>query len=281
MTLHQRHWMRHSSRSAQGARAGRILLPLLVLAVIAGLPRPLPAHHAKEYVRTESFAQTPRLGLALFNGLDYYRTRFGTPREDTWEYTPTLAFGLHDRLMLDVHAHLLQTPRHDPFMEAMAFALQQQLTRPGSWRVDVALNIQYELPFARSREILDGRHNLMATLILGRELPHDINVTANVHYTRFFGQGGWNEVGYNLATKGHVIPSLRWLEAGLELLGSIGESPTLALVPGVYIAPAPFLVFKVGVSFGLTSSTEALGIHAIVAVNRGFGRPVAPRAVPE
>jgi hypothetical protein len=140
------------------------------------------AHHAKEYLQTESYAQAPQGGLIMFNGFDYFVPDSDNSELDEWEYTPTFIYGITDRLMVNLHTHLLHINNEPAFFEAFAFGFQYQITKPDTWLVDVGMNVEYEIPFQKSRDLIDGRQLIASTLIISKELPHDINLTSNISY---------------------------------------------------------------------------------------------------
>lgn len=240
---------------------------LLLFLTVADIPSTVYAHHAKEFLRTESYAQPPMGGMAIFSGFDYFKPEYRGSANDEWEYTPTIAYGIFDQLMFNFHTHLKHIPNYSPFFEAIATSLQYQVTRPEKYFLDIACALQYEIPLPRSRELLDGKHILTPTLILSKELPHDINVTFNFYYSREIAYGSGNEFGYSAAVKGHIIPSVNWMEAGLEFIGTIDKDPCLSIVPGIYVSLGNYIVLKGGSSFGLTENTEDFAIHIIAAFN--------------
>ena len=241
-------------------------LSLLVLFLVSLLCTSTSfAHHAKEFLRTESYAQAPKGGLVFFSGFDYFKPSYDDSGLDEWEYTPTLLYGISDRLMLGVHTHLLHIQNESAFFEAFAFGLQYQITEPNAWLIDVGLNVEYEIPFQKSRDLIDGKQIVAGTLILSKELPGDINVTSNIHYAKEVKHGDDDELNISLAGKGYIVPSWDWMEAGLELLGTVEDNPSFVIVPGVYMSLSEDVVFKTGASFGLNDHSEDLALHFVLA----------------
>ncbi len=224
------------------------------------------AHHAKEFLRTESYAQAPKGGMIFFGGFDYYKPSYDDSSLDEWEITPTFIYGISDRLTFGIHTHLLHIDNQSAFFEAFAFGFQYQITEPDAWLVDVGLNVEYEIPFQKSRDLIDGKQILAGTLILSKELPGDINVTSNIHYEREVKFGDADELSVSLAGKGHIVPEWDWMEAGIELLGTVEDNPSIVLVPGVYMSLSEAVIFKTGASFGLTEESEDLEVHAVLAL---------------
>lgn len=222
----------------------------------------LNAHHAKEYFNTESYAVSPQGGLILFNGFDYYQSAPGTYH---WEYTPTLIYGLTNRLMLGFHSHYYQNNNlSKPIFEAGAFALQYQLTKPDEQFLDIALITEYEFPYKKSVEQLDGTHLWINTLVLSKELPGDINTTANIKYEQELNESKANQFQFNLAGKGHPIPKFDWLEGGVELWGTTGSNPELYTTAGFFAQVSPKILIKSGITIGLNTNSDNVGGHAIL-----------------
>jgi len=241
----------------------RYIRPLLIAVLLSAST--LSGHHAKEYLRTESYAQAPKHGLIFFNGFDSFKPHFNRSTGESWEYTPTLTYGFSDRLMINLHTHLLHIQSHAPFFEAGALGLQYQISRPGTWPIDMGLSVEYELPFRQSRTLINGKQIFNTTLILSKELPGDINITGNLSYTKETKYGSHDEFSMAMGLKGHPIPQLDWLESGIEMLGTPGTHPTVTLVPGLYAALNESVIIKAGASLGLNQHTDDLGLHVVAA----------------
>ena len=172
----------------------------LMVGILAVLGASLPAagHHAMEYIEMESCG-IGRGGEFVFHlHYDYMVDNACNPREDHWELTPGLSYGIIDRLMLDVHTHfakfgpdlVLEEKRADyepqgpsPMLEAMAVSLQYSLS--DAWLLDIALAGAVEVPFSDAERLL-GSEDLVyqGVLILGRGFEDHSNVTVNVIYEK-------------------------------------------------------------------------------------------------
>lgn len=74
----------------------------------------------------------------MFNGFDYYMPSLDDSDFDEWEYMPTFIYGITDRLMINLHTHLLHIHNEPAFFEAFAFGFQYQATTLDTWLADVA-----------------------------------------------------------------------------------------------------------------------------------------------
>lgn len=153
------------------------------------------AHHAMEYIEMDSYPTARQGEFVLYLQYDYMVEEKNNPDLDHWEFTPGLSYGITDRLMADLHTHFAkfgnehlieeERAKYDPhgppaFMEAAAFALQYRLTE--NLPVDIAIAGLYELPFQRSKDLLDGQEVLEGVLILYREIGEHSNVCMNLKY---------------------------------------------------------------------------------------------------
>jgi hypothetical protein len=234
------------------------LLALLALALAA---RPAAAHHALEYIETESYS-TSRAGEWLFHlHYDLMSEDKDDPTQDHWELTPGLAYGITDRLMLDAHVHyagfengLIVEERQaefephgpSPFVEAAAFTLQYRLTQ--GWPVNVAVAGTFELPMDRAEELLGSEEVYEGTLILAREFGTHGNVTLNLT-AGWEGDEDYQE--YALGVRNALTSDPHGVAAGVEILGDFDEfEDNWSVLPGIYFPLSEQTLVKTGLEIG-------------------------------
>lgn len=234
------------------------LLALLALGLIA---RPAHAHHALEYIDTESYS-TSRAGEGLFHlHFDLMSEDKNDPTQDHWELTPGVAYGITDRLMFDAHVHyasfengLIVEERQaefepngpSPFLEAAAFTLQYRLTQGGP--VNVAVAGTYELPMDRAEDLLGSEEVYEATLILAREFGTHGNVTLNLT-TGWEGDEDYQE--YSVGVRNALTDDPHGVAAGLEILGDFDDiEDSWSVLPGVYFPLSEQTMLKTGLEIG-------------------------------
>jgi hypothetical protein len=227
---------------------------------MAGMP--VYAHHAMEYIETESYSTSRRGEFVFHLHYDYMVEDQDDATQDHWELTPGLAYGITDRLMSDVHVHyakfenghVVEARRAEfepdgpsPFLEAAAFTLQYRVTE-GGW-LDVGVLGTFEIPFDRARDLLDSDEVYEGTLVLAKDFAQHINVTLNLTYGR---EGDEEYKEYALAAKAPLTGDAHGIAAGLEVLGDFDHfSDTWSFLPGVYLpVGSPQTVFKTGIEMG-------------------------------
>jgi len=231
------------------------------------------AHHAMEFIETESYT-TVRRGEFLFHlHYDYYVEDKLDPTLDHWEVTPGLAVGLADRLMFDVHTHfakfgngLIEEESREtyapngpsPFMEAAALTLQYRLTDGAP--ADVAVAATYELPFSRAKSLLGSEEAAEGVLILARSFGRHGVIVLNL-IAGWEGSEDYQE--FALAVKESLTGDARGTSAGVELLGNFDDfKESLTVLPGIYLPLGPQSILKTGIEIGLDS--DYLRYSAIV-----------------
>ncbi len=236
----------------------RHLAALCILAAVS-LTLTVRAHHAMEFIETESYA-TSRQGEFLFHLHYDYMTEDKNDNALThWEITPGLAYGITDRLMIDAHVHyakfgqgLVVESRQaefssdgpPAFLEAAAFTLQYRLTE-GRW-LDVAVAGTVEVPFSRAEELLDAGYVYEGTLILAHTFENHVNTTLNLTYGEDDGEG-FSEFALGIKTPLGADP--HGIAAGLEWLGDLEDiADSWSLLPGIYLPlGSPQTVMKTGI----------------------------------
>lgn len=235
-----------------------LLRSCLLLGLMAG---PAFAHHALEYIETESYS-TSRKGEYLFHlHYDLMSEDKDDPRQDHWELTPGVAYGITDRLMFDAHVHyasfengLIVEDRQaefepdgpSPFLEAAAFTLQYRVSE--SWPVNVAVAGTYEVPFDRAEELLGSEEVYEGTLILAREFGSHGNVTLNLTYGE---EGSEDYQEYALGVRNALTDDPHGVAAGLEILGDLEEiEDAWSLLPGIYFPLNEQTLLKTGLEIG-------------------------------
>ncbi len=238
-------------------RPKRLTTALLTSFALAAAPA--YAHHAMEYLETESTTTAAQGESLVYLRYDYRVDDKNNPSRDRWEITPGLAHGITDRLLADVHVHLakfgdghLEDDRQgefgadgpSPFLEAAAFTLVYRVT-DGAW-LDVGVAGTLEVPFSRAKDLLGSKEVVAGTLILSRELPGHRNITANLTYEHEGSEGAWE---YALAFKTPISADPHGIAAGIELLGDLEDiDRSWSVLPGVYIPiGSPQTILKAGV----------------------------------
>ncbi|MEA3285749.1 MAG: hypothetical protein U9Q77_00025, partial [Candidatus Marinimicrobia bacterium] len=180
------------------------------------------------------------------------------PDLDHWELTPGLSYGITDRLMVDLHGHFAKfggghlvsstesaynTLGPSPFIEAIALALQYQITKNSP--VEIGITLGYEEPLNRSVELLDGQRVFAAALIVNKAFNGHRNLLVN-----FYGELEDEDVayGWGIGFRSPLTPLAHGVAAGLELLGDFdGE---YSILPGIYFPLGmQDIVFKTGLEF--------------------------------
>ncbi|NQV15456.1 hypothetical protein HQ531_08370 [bacterium] len=218
----------------------------------------LQAHHAMEFIELESYNTAPQGSFVFHLHHDYMIDDYEEPNLDHWELTPGLSYGLTDRLMVDVHGHFAKfgfdhiVPEYaiqyfpvgpSPFIEAIAFAVQYQITQTAPLEIGVTLT--YEEPFSRSVELLDGQRVFAANLIMNKPLNGHRNLLLNLHSELDGDELGH---GWGLGFRTPLTPDAHGVSAGLELLGDF--SGDYSILPGIYFPLGmQDIVFKTGLQF--------------------------------
>jgi hypothetical protein len=243
---------------------------LLILAALLAAPD-ARAHHALEYIETESYS-TSRKGEYLFHlHYDDMAEDKDDPSLDHWEFTPGLAYGITDRLMLDAHVHyagfeeawVVEERRDEfgdegpsPFLEAAAFTLQYRLTE--GLPVDIGVAGTFEQPFDRAEELLDGGQVFEGTLIVARSFGTHGNVTLNL----IAGWDGGEEYQeYALGVKEALTGNAHGIAAGVEVLGDFEElADSWSVLPGIYVPLCEQTLMKTGLEIGKDQDYTRLNV---------------------
>ena len=223
-------------------------------------------HHAREYIEVESYETLEKGKYSALLHYDYF-----SPKKDFdeshWEITPTLLYGITDRLMADIHTHISKFNGTNAFVEAISGSLQYRLTKDWPFHLDIGLLLEYEYPTDRSRDVIDGTDVLTGMLILSREWPHDINTVFNISYEDEMKYGDNSTTSYGFGIKSHLIPSLETVEMGVEVLGTLGANKECRVIPGVYMNLRKSCILKLGTGFGLTNHSDDYSFHVHLAFN--------------
>ncbi len=217
------------------------------------------AHHAKEFIVIESYDQALKNSAILLNQWDDAFVDRHDSAEDEWEYTPTLLYGITDRIQFDLHGHLKKVHGTGAFVEAGTAGFQFQLTKPEERFVNVGFSIEYELPTNRSRHTIDGSDTLYETLIISKEFPRETKVVANFGAEQHLAWGGKPEWIYGVGIKTRPFKRLDFLHAGIEWTGTFdGLTPEASLIPGIYLGLPFDFILKAGLQIGMTEDTDDL-----------------------
>jgi len=219
----------------------------------------LQAHHAMEFISLESYNTAPRGAFVFHLHHDYMVDDRDQPNLDHWELTPGMSYGITDRFMIDVHGHfakfgfghLINTNTlpsfyphgPSPFMEAIAFSAQYQITRDTP--IEIGMTVTYERPFDRSVELLGGEQVFAAALIVNKPLPGHKNLLLNL-YSEY--EAEELAYGWGLGLRAPLTSDAHGIAAGLEVLGDFeGE---YSLLPGIYFPLCmQDIIFKTGLEF--------------------------------
>jgi hypothetical protein len=234
---------------------------ILAALTAAALALPAAAHHALEFIELESYT-TARKGERLFHlHYDYISEDKDDPRQDRWEITPGIAYGITDRLMVDAHGHyakfengLIVEERQaefeptgpSPFIEALAFTLHYRVTDGAP--VDVAVSGSFEWPLRRAKDLLGSEEGYEATLILTRAFGAHGNVTVNLT-AGWEGDDDYQEWGIGIRES--LTGEPHGAAAGLEVLGSFEDAEnSWSVLPGIYIPFNEQTILKTGFEIG-------------------------------
>lgn len=219
------------------------------------------AHHALEFIELESYS-TSRKGEWLFHlHYDYMSEDKDDPRQDHWELTPGLAYGITDRLMFDVHGHyakfengLVVEERQaefepngpSPFFEAMAFTMQYRLTEGAP--VDVAVSGTFELPMERAKDLLGSEEVYAAGLIFTRSFGVHGNITLNLGSEW---EDGEDTQHWGIGIRESLTGQAHGTAAGIEVLGDFEDAEdSWSVLPGIYIPLNEQTILKTGFEVG-------------------------------
>ena len=261
--------MANSRQQRQASRYSNIFLHISSTIIILVLSfcifsREAAAHHAKDYIVVESYDTTYEEQVYVLNEFDFFKPDTDHGSKDNWEYTPTVLYGITDRLMYNFHFHVKRVTGRDPFFEAFTMGLQYRLLERHELPVDIAFSLDYEYPTPRSEDVLDGKDIMTLTGIFSKNFRHGINVTLNLFGEREIVLGEHSEIGWRVGAKGPVIPPLRRrLEAGLEFEGIFDKDPRTEVIPGVYTHVFDGNVIKAGIGFGLTEEADDMSFRAV------------------
>jgi len=185
------------------------------------------------------------------------------PALDHWEFTPGMSFGISDRLMFDFHTHYAKfgadhvsgelfntfgSNGPPPFMEALALSLQYRITE--GLPVNFAVSVTYEIPFSRSKLLLEGEEVIEGMIIAVYEFGNHSNITLNL-LTGYDGGVSFSE--WALGVKTSLSGDPHGIAAGLELFGDF--SGGFSLLTGIYFPlGSENIIFKTGLEFSSGSS---------------------------
>jgi hypothetical protein len=240
-----------------------------VLVAVLAVAMPAAGHHAMEYIEMESYS-TARAGEFVFHlHYDYMVDNADNPREDHWELTPGLSYGLTDRLMIDAHTHfakfgpdlVVEEERENyepngpsPMLEAAAATVQFRITEGAA--VDIALAGSVEIPFSDAEELLGSEDLVFGGLIIaGRDFGEHSNITLNLGYER---EGDEDAASWALGVKTPISDDPHGIAAGIEFMGDMEDAAdNWAVLPGAYMPlGAQNVVLKTGIEFGRGGGAE-------------------------
>jgi hypothetical protein len=240
------------------------LIRLFAFAFILSFSPILSAHHAMEYIEMESYSTAFKGEFVFHLHFDYMVDDQMNPSLDHWEFTPGLSYGITDRLMFDFHTHYAKFGKDhvadelnreifspngpSPFMEAAAFSLQYRLTE--GLPVNIALAIMYEVPFSRSKELLEGTRVFQGMLIVSHEFGLHSNMTVNLSAGS---DGGESYYNWAFGIKTPLSGNSHGIAGGLEFLGDFEGG--MSVLAGVYFPlGSENIIFKTGLEFSSGSS---------------------------
>lgn len=216
----------------------------------------LYSHHAMEYIELESYSTAPRNQKEFYLHYDYYVEDEDDPSLDHWELTPGLSYGITDYIMFDAHTHFSKFGKGhtinqielSPFMEAAAFSLQFRVKR--FTFIDFAFILNYELPYKRSKEYLEGKEVYEGKIVLSRDFGVHSNICVNLNFSKE-GEEFIKEWGFGI--KNPLSSDPHGISGGIEIIGDYEGS--LFFLPGVYF-PIENSIIKAGIGFGNKKATN-------------------------
>lgn len=216
----------------------------------------LYAHHAMEYIEMESYQTLVKNEKTFHLHYDYYVEDKNNPDLDHWELTPGISYGITDHIMCDVHIHFskfgkghtLNGVELSPFIEAAAFSLQTRIKR--FTFIDFAFVLNYELPFKRSREYLNGKEVYGGKIILSKDFGVHSNICLNLNFVK---DGDEFLKEWAIGTKHPLSDDPHGIAGGIEILGDYEGA--LFFLPGIYF-PIENSIIKAGIGFGNSKSTN-------------------------
>jgi len=252
----------------------------MMIALLSTLLLPINtvhSHHAMEYIEMESYS-TAAAGEFVFHiHYDYMVDDADNPLLDHWEITPGLAYGLHDRLMFDIHTHFAKfggdhiqpdagfgDEGASPFMEAAAATLHLRLLE--GWMIDAAATATVEVPFSRAGDLLGSEDNVYAgSLIVSKDFGEHRNVTLNAGYER---EGEESAAYLAAGIKTPLSADRHGIAGGVEFCTDF-DGEAWSVLSGIY-APlgSDSIVLKTGLEFG--RSDEAATLRASLSLMYSF-----------
>jgi hypothetical protein len=224
------------------------------------------SHHAKEYLLIE----TPTIAK---RGTFLYITSFNSfffedKTHNHYEFTPALVYSVSDYLSVNIHTHLSQfneTTLNKPqiFVESVTAGFQHLIYKK---HFNLAYAISYEYPTNASRKKIEGKDALTFSLLFGKELPHDMNITLNLSYEQEIFLGGESKFSYGIGWKIPPFKKISYFEIGAEITGDIRKDPNLVITPGIYLSPKEHLLIKFGPSIGISSDAPKWGINFAINI---------------
>jgi len=238
------------------------------VSILGSLSCAVLAHHAMEYIEMESYS-TAKRGESVFHvHYDYMVDDTENPKADYWEFTPGIAYGITDRLMIDIHTHFAkfgedhiveeeradcETTGSSPFMEAAAATFQCRLTEGRT--INIGASAGVEVPFDKAEELLGSEDNVYeGMLILSRDFGTHGNLTANLSYEQ---EGDEGSTVWALGIKTPISADPHGIAAGIEVMGDF-EGGVWSVLPGAYAPLSDGIVLKTGLEFGQEENEEGI-----------------------
>ena len=216
------------------------------------------AHHAMEYIEIESYSTAQKGEFGFHLHYDYMTENTSNPLLDHWEMTPGISYGILDRLMFDVHTHFAKFGKEhtiaeeqlkmtsdttSAFMEAIAFSLQYRLLH--DFPVKIAIAFTYEEPFALAKKLLDSQRVFEGKLIISREFPGHVDLTANFTFGK---DGTENTASWAIGSKTPLSRDPHGISGGIELMGDYEGA--FSVLPGIYFPISENILCKTGLEVG-------------------------------
>jgi hypothetical protein len=231
-------------------------LQYLAPAIVAlALPNPAWAHR-DDYIDETFVYQTLRRHQLELEGWGDARGGGGQPWAGV--YTGALEAGLTDRWMVD---GALQA-RHDS--KGVGFERGRVETRlrfadEGTWPVDVAASLEYEL-----EKLGSGELEQMATprLILSRDLFNDLNATLNLDLPITFAPNHQLSFAYAVGLR---YPAEGVVRAGVEFKHRPASHEAIVF-PQLWFALPAEITIKLGLGVGLSGAVPLLTARAVFEI---------------
>jgi hypothetical protein len=219
------------------------------------VPRPASAHRDDYIDETFVYQTLARHELELEGWADI---RGGRGRPWVGVYTAAFEAGITERWMVDGALQAHHDANELGFERARA-ETRYRFADEGTWPVDVAASLEYELERTGSGDL---EHTVTPRLVLSRDLIADINTTLNLDFPLTLAPDREVSFAYALGVR---YPAQTIVRAGVEFKHRpiSGEA---TLFPQIWFALPAEITIKIGAGFGLHGAVPPLIVRAVFEV---------------